>query len=239
MKTSMIRTIRFSETDENNLLGIGKMIDLLQDCSNYQSELLGLGIEYQRNSSKAWILSSWQIEIRKPLKYDDDVVVSTWAYDFRGACGRRNFAIAEASSPEDYVVLADSVWALYDSEKGGLVRVRQEDVEPYGCGERLPMEQIKKKIVRAKSYEEKVPFVVRRYQLDLNNHMNNAWYVRLAEEFIENKLLVNSVRVEYRKSAKYSDWIVPYVAEEEKRLVVELRNTDGELYAIVEFGLLG
>lgn len=238
MKTSMTRTIRFSETDENNLLGIGKMIDFLQDCSNYQSELLGLGIDKQRKSSKAWILSSWQIDIRKTLKYDDNVIVSTWAYDFRGACGRRNFAIAEASSPDEYIVLADSVWALFDSDKGSLVRVELEDVKPYGCEEKLPMEYKKKKILRETSYEEQEPFTVRKYQIDLNNHMNNSWYVKIAEEFVEDKRLVNSVRVEYRKSAKFSDRIIPYVAVLESRILVELRNTEGELFAIVEFGLI-
>lgn len=237
MKTSMTRNIRFSETDEHNMLGLGKMLDFLQDCSNYQSELIGLGVEHQKKTDKAWILSSWQIEIKGHLKYGDDVVVSTWAYDFRGACGKRNFVIADAASPEDYIVLANSVWALFDTDRGMLVRIAEEDAKPYGCEEKLEMNYAKRKICPAAIYEEKEPFIVRRYQLDMNNHMNNAWYVKIAEEFVADKKSVNSLRVEYRKSAKYSDKIVPYVAEEEKRLVVELRSADGGLYATVEFGL--
>lgn len=237
MKTSMTRNIKFSETDDTSVLRIGKVIDFLQDCSNYQSELIGAGIEYQNSRNRAWILSSWQIEIRGQFRYGDDVIVSTWAYDFKGACGRRNFSIASAASPEENIILADSVWALFDTGKGMLTRVMEDDVKPYGCEAKLDMDYTRKKILRAQTYEEKEHFVVRKYQLDLNNHMNNAWYVKVAEEFIEDEKLVNSVRVEYRKSAKYSDILIPFVAKEEKRLVVELRSTEGELYAIVQFGL--
>ena len=241
MKSSITTRIRFSEADNNCKASFGQLINYFQDCSNYQSDLLGAGIEYQKKTKRAWILSSWQLDINGTLEYGDEIVVSTWPYGFKGVCGRRNFTIAKATEPQNCIVLADSIWVMYDMEKEMLSRITPEDASIYGCDEKLEMEYAKGKIARASDYEVKEPFQVRKYHLDFNGHMNNAWYVRLAEEFLEecseNRQKVRRLRVEYKKSAKYQDVMVPCVAKEKDRLLVELRNPQDEIYAIVEFGL--
>lgn len=236
MKSSIHTEIKFSEIDENGQLSFGNIINHLQDSSNLQSEALGVGVSYQAKRDRAWILSSWEIKIKKIPKYMDKIVVSTWPYAFKGACGRRNYTIAMEGSEEN-IVEADSVWALFDVKRNFLTRVTEEDSKVYECEKKLDMEYSSKKIVRATEYVRQETFKVRKYHLDTNKHMNNGWYVKLAEEFIEDKDRVNSIRVEYKKSALYNDVIVPYVAKEEKRILVELRNESEEIFAIIEFGL--
>lgn len=236
MKSSIHTEIKFSEIDENGQLSFGNIINHLQDSSNLQSEALGVGVSYQAKRDRAWILSSWEIKIKKIPKYMDKIVVSTWPYAFKGACGRRNYTIAMKGSEEN-IVEADSVWALFDVKRNFLTRVTEEDSKVYECEKKLDMEYSSKKIVRATEYVRQETFKVRKYHLDTNKHMNNGWYVKLAEEFIEDKDRVNSIRVEYKKSALYNDVIVPYVAKEEKRILVELRNESEEIFAIIEFGL--
>ncbi|MGN1267432.1 MAG: acyl-[acyl-carrier-protein] thioesterase, partial [Dorea sp.] len=45
----------------------------------------------------------------------------------------------------------------------------------------------------------------------------------------------HNIRVEYKKSALYNDVIIPKVAREADRIVVELCDTKGKPYAVVEF----
>ena len=40
--------VRYSETDENGNLSLESLIDYMQDCTNFQSEDLGVGLEYHR-----------------------------------------------------------------------------------------------------------------------------------------------------------------------------------------------
>ena len=40
--------IRFSEIDENGFLRFDNFINYFQDCSTFQSEDLGIGVEYLR-----------------------------------------------------------------------------------------------------------------------------------------------------------------------------------------------
>ncbi|MBQ3544778.1 MAG: acyl-[Lachnospiraceae bacterium] len=236
MKTSIHTEISFSEIGNDGRISFGGIIDQMQDSSNVQSEALGVGVSYQAKRDRAWILSSWEIKIKRLPKYMDKVVVSTWPYSFRGATGRRNYTIAMEGTDEN-IVEADSVWALFDVKKNFITRITEEDSKAYECEEKLDMEYSKGKILRANDYAMREIFKVRKYQLDTNNHMNNGWYVKIAEEFVEDKENVNSIRVEYKKSALYDDTIIAYVAKETDRLVVELRNDLSEIFAIVEFGM--
>lgn len=236
MKTSIYDEVKFSNTDKDCQLSFGTIIDYLQNCSNAQSEALGVGMDYQIERKRAWILSSWEIKIKALPKYMDNIEITTWPYSFKGACGRRNYTITDEKTKE-VVVEADSVWALFDTEKNFLTRIRKEDSDAYECEDKLNMEYSLGKIKRADNYERKDIFKVRKYQLDINKHMNNGWYVKIAEEFIEEKSMVNSIRVEYKKSAMYNDDIISYVAKEDNRIVIELRNEKEEIFAIIEFGI--
>ena len=61
--------IGYSRVDEHEKLSIPALIDILQDCSTFQSEDLGLGLSYCRDNNVFWVLNSWQVEIdRLPVR---------------------------------------------------------------------------------------------------------------------------------------------------------------------------
>ena len=68
MSYSFENKIRFSETADREKLSVGNIIDYMQDCTNYHSESLGVGIEYQIRTGRAWILNSWQIRINGDIR---------------------------------------------------------------------------------------------------------------------------------------------------------------------------
>ena len=82
--------------------------------------------------------------------------------------------------------------------------------------------------------EEGEVFQVRKYHIDTNDHVNNCQYVQMALEVLPEEMEVSQVRAEYKKSAVYGDIILPKIAKEEERTVIELCDTEGKPYAIVE-----
>ena len=107
--------VRYSETDERGRLSLTGILNYLQDCSTFQSEDLGMGIEYLKAHDRAWWLSSWQIVIDRYPELGERIVVSTWPYDFKGIYGYRNFAIQDTQG--HFLVRANSVWFFFDTEK--------------------------------------------------------------------------------------------------------------------------
>lgn len=87
--------VRYSEVDVDRELTLTGIINYLQDCSTFQSEDLNLGLDYLEQSNRAWWLSSWQIVIERRPRFGEEIVISTWPYDFKGMYGYRNFTIRD------------------------------------------------------------------------------------------------------------------------------------------------
>ena len=49
--------VRFSEADHTELLTLPGLVNYFQDCSTFQSEDIGYGVESLKKSGQAWILS--------------------------------------------------------------------------------------------------------------------------------------------------------------------------------------
>ena len=56
---------RYSEVDSQGKITLAAILDYFQDCSIFHSEELNVGISYLERQKMAWVLSSWQIEIRR------------------------------------------------------------------------------------------------------------------------------------------------------------------------------
>lgn len=225
--------IRYSEIDANQELSLGGIINYFQDCSTFQSEDLGLGINYLARNHRAWWLSAWQILIARRPRFGETVMISTWPYDFKGMYGYRNFTIRDPEG--NYLVKANSVWFFFDTAAGRPVRVREEDIRGYGAGEepKLAMDYANRRILLPGSYQEGPPIVITRHHIDTNHHVNNAQYVELAKECLPDDMDIRQLRVEYKKAAVLGDILYPRISNDETASTVALCDRDGNVYAAV------
>ncbi|SHK20940.1 acyl-[acyl-carrier-protein] thioesterase [Hespellia stercorisuis] len=225
--------IRYSEVGHTGRLTVPNLINYLQDCSTFQSEDLGVGLEVLKKKNRAWLLNSWHIVIRKAPALGDRVVVGTLAYDFKGLFGQRNFFMNDDQGQQ--LVCADSNWFYYDTGSGRPTRPEPEEVAAYGKEPRLEMNYMGRKISIPEVCVEKDSFPVRKYHIDTNEHVNNSQYVQMALETLDEEREVKELRVEYKRAAVLGDMVYPKVAEESGRTVVMLGDGEGGDYAVVEF----
>ena len=225
--------IRFSEIDHTEQITLPGIVNYFQDCSIFQSEDIGFGIEYLKGQKRAWVLSSWQVVADRYPRLGEKIRVSTWASGFKGMLGSRNFCMEDETGMR--VAYANSLWVYMDVEKGRPARPDRREIELYGTEEPLPMEYAPRKIELPGNLEDGEPFPVRKYHIDTNEHVNNCQYVQMAQEALKEPMDVRKLRVEYKKSAVYGDIIYPRTAYEEDRAVVELCDGAGKAYAVVEF----
>lgn len=225
--------IRFSECDTTKSITLPGIINYFQDCSSAQSEQIGHGIDYLKEKKKAWILSSWQIIVERYPKLGEEIEISTWATDFKGLYAMRNFSMKTKSG--EMLAYANSVWVFMDLAVGRPAKPGTEEVEAYGMEPPLKMEYAPRKIKLPEKAILVDTFPVRKYHIDTNNHVNNCQYVQMALEVLREDMRIRQVRVEYKKSAVYGDVILPKIAEETRRTVVELCDMGERPYAVVEF----
>ena len=163
--------VRYSEIDSEGKLTIPALMNYFQDCTNFQSESLGVGFKTLMEHDLAWILSSWQICVNKMPELAEDIKTQTWPTDFKGFFGTRNFCLR--SGDDEVLAYANSIWVLIDIKTGKPTRVPDFVADRYQNEPPIPMECSERKIKAPTEYVEKDPIPVLKFFIDTNKHVNN------------------------------------------------------------------
>lgn len=225
--------VRYSEANAKAELTYHALLNYLQDSSTFHSEELGESGAQLLEKNMAWILSFWQICIEEMPRLSQEICVKTWPYSTKGLLGLRNFCMENEKGEK--IVKANSIWVLVDAKTGRPIRITDEVSSHYPDEPKLEMDYCDRKIAIPEEYVEKPSITVPRYFIDTNNHMNNAKYVMVAEEYLPENFSAKEIRVEYKKAAMFGDVMIPRVTVSEKEVTVVLVDEDGKAYATILF----
>lgn len=226
--------IRYSETDAYGRLTPEKLIDYFQDCSTFQSEDSGIGVERMMERGLAWIIVYWRVEICRMPVLGEEVRIGTLPYEMKGGVGLRNFLMETMDGKR--LAVANSVWTLVDTQTKHPVRIPADIRARYPLGDRLDMKYDSRKIrLPDLPGVAKTSMAVQEYHLDTNRHMNNGQYVRIAAGHLPAEKEAAVLRIEYRQQAVLGDRITPVVfSDNSSAACISLNADDGNPYAIME-----
>ena len=159
--------------------------------------------------------------------------MKTWPYSTKGLLGLRNFCMENENGEK--IVKANSIWVLVDTKTGRPIRITDEVSSHYPDEPKLEMDYCDRKIAIPEEYEEKEGIVVPKYFIDTNNHVNNAKYVMVAEQYLPEEFKVSEIRVEYKVAAVLGDMMIPRVTIKENEVTVVLVTSAGQVYATIQF----
>ena len=230
---SFTSDIRFSEVDADKKLTLTSLINYFQDCTIFHSESLHAGFDYLEPRHRCWVLSSWQVVIHRLPSFGEHVIIGTWPYGFSSLSGDRNFILQNDSG--ETLVTANSFWVFTDTETGRPSKLEPDYVSMYPIEPPLSMEYASRKIPLPEAYTEEAPFTVSRQHLDTNLHVNNAQYIRMAEDFLPEDFQVGEFRAEYKKSARLQDEIHPLISITENTCTIVLADAAHKPYTTVQF----
>ena len=225
--------IRYSEVDREGRLTIPALINYLQDCCTFQSEDLGVGLDFLKEHQMGWFVTSWWIHVEELPRMGDEVVVVTWPYDFKGFLGYRNFAV---KTPEGKTCIeVNSLWILMNVETGRPVRQPREMKDAYILEAGLQREWGDRKREISSQLEEVYRFTVQGMHIDTNGHMNNEKYVAAAQECMPPELQPTDIYVEYKKSAMAGDEVICRRAPIEGGMQVVLADSEDNVFSVIEY----
>lgn len=224
--------VGYSKTGPDLKMTIPAILDSFQDAATYEAQNGKNTMDFFSKNNLVWVLSAWQISIKRRPKIDETIKIITFPYDFKGFLGYRNFYIS--TMDDEVIVKGNSIWTLINTEKKRPQKPTEEILAGYELLEKLDMDYAPRKIELSSNGESYESFKVYKHQIDSNNHMNNVEYVKLAMEFVPVDKEVNEIRVEYKNSAYAGDIIVPVVYGETEKMQVKLTNGDELIYAVIE-----
>ncbi len=232
--------IRYSETDMSGRLSPLSLLDYFQDLAIFHSEEVGIGVSGLKEKETAWVLGSWQIDINEMPCFNEDVVVSTFPYQFKGFVGYRNFLLENKEGKR--LAVANSVWSYINMNTKKPERITDEMLQMYGFEEKLDMDYSGKKLRPPVGVNPVVKreIAINVHNLDTNNHVNNTQYVRMASKYIPQEWeiegkRISRIRAEYKMQALLGDVLIPSVYVDGNIVLVIFNNSEGKAYANVEF----
>lgn len=225
--------IRYSETNNDLKLSLYSLMNYFQDSSIFNSDDLGVGLRYLAPRKMGWIVAIYVLKIYKLPELDDHVVISTNPYSLRGMMGLRYF---EMTSPEgELYAAADTTWMLMDLNEMKPVRV-PEEMQIYQSEPKKDIPFPNSKLRLMDGLEKVDDMTVSSMFIDTNNHMNNAYYVQLAEKNIPKDFgfEAGDIIINYKKAAFLGDVLDVYRAVKDNVCQIVLKIKD-EVYTVVEF----
>jgi len=227
--------VRYSEVNRDKVLTLSALTDYLQDTCTFQSEGLGVGMDFLRERQEAWILSSWEIVIKDMPKVCQEISVGTFPCSFKGFYGHRNFRVTDEH--EEMIAMANSLWVYINYETKKPARIPEVVASAYDAVIEAPIEfsWSDRKIKYEGIGEAEKPVVVPGFFIDTNEHMNNGKYIMVAEEYLPEDFCVERVRAEYRNAAVLGDTLYPVVYRQEHCITVTLSDENEKPYAVIQF----
>ena len=224
--------VRYSEIDYREKLNILGVLNYFQDCSTLQSESLGAGVKALHDKNLVWVISTWQIDVKRYPELGERITIGTFPYKFKGFFGMRNFMIKDEKG--DMIAMADTLWTLLNYKEGKPERITDEIMKGFELEEPLPMENVKGRIVIPENIKACPQIEVKMHHLDANMHVNNGKYVQMITEMIDIRDF-KRLRVEYRKQERLGEILTPYLYEDESRIVGLIKDSAGETGTVMEF----
>ena len=192
-----------SEVTNKALLGI------MENIAGMHSAKVGFGLIDIPKTNLMWILLDWKLEVKKRVKYGEQVHVKTWSRYIYKCYAYRDFEMYD--NERNLCVIATSKWLLVNSKERKIAKVEPELADRYESEiDKCVFDNPEiEKLKVPDNFESEINYKVQRRDIDVIGHMHNLYYLDLAYEALPddvyNKRPFDNIRVMYKKEIKFGE----------------------------------
>ncbi len=223
---------------DNKMSNYG-MLSILEEVASAHSDTVGYGVNDINTKKKVWLLMDWKLQILKRPNYGSILKVKTWArpIEKKPFYTYRDFEVFENG---DLVAFATSKWILFDLQTNRISKITDDIINLYKPESTRVFEEIEiEKIIELSLLNDFIEYDVKRADIDVNKHMHNLNYLKLAYEALPEKEYLsnekNKVRIMYKHQILLGDKVKCYYSNIDGKYVITIKSQDDSiLHAIVE-----
>lgn len=232
--------IGYRDIDSNLKIKNSAILNIFEDISGMHATQAGEGL---KTSETTWLLTGYKVNIIKRPEYGDKVNVYTWGTEIKNITASREFEIK--SEAGELLITGISNWVHINLKSKKIEKVTDQLIDAYQLEpEKTNFNERKlKKLKEPETYLNCIDYKIDLNWIDVNNHMNNIYYLELADMILPEEIRksnnCSNFEIMYKKEIKYGDIIKCYYAElENTSYVVTLKNAEtGEICAIIKLYL--
>lgn len=224
-----------SHTGTDGLQTPVSVITMMQDCSQLGVDTEQGMQEFLRDNDIAMMIAARQVDFASMAPYKTVLFAKTGVYDGNGYMGYRNTALYGEDGTQ--YACSWSIGIFVSLKTGKVVRLPKDVFDSVTYDEKLPMQYLGKRIDIPDCTPKVLPSLrAQRSDIDINKHVNNVQYLRMAYEYVPEDTQYGRLRVEYKQAAKLGDVLVPHLYDGGSDAVcVALLDGQEKPYVTVEF----
>jgi acyl-CoA thioester hydrolase len=179
--------IRYYECDPYGHVGSANYLRFATQAATEASADAGYDRAEYDALGTLWLIREAGLDYLRPVSYGETLMVKTWVSDFRRVRSRREYEMTVAGTGE-LAVRAYSDWIYLSVESGQPARIPETLLSAF-LPESAPTAEAPKREPFPKPLIPPLgAFTARRrvlwQHLDMEGHMNSAWYLNLLEEVV-------------------------------------------------------
>ena len=228
----------FTDIGKDNLITNKGVLKLLENAGGMHSSQVGYGLNQIEDTKLSWVLLSWKVKILKRAKYNDVVYVKTWARNSSKISTYRDYEVYNENG--ELIIIGTSKWTLINIETKILEKLSDKLIKAYNEEEKMVFGEEKiPKLVEPKEYDSKINYRILRSQIDVNEHVNNLYYLDFANEALPEKIYkmpeCNNIEIMYKKQIKYGEDIVCLYKNENNENIITIKDKHEQItHAIIK-----
>jgi len=228
--------IRASEVDTSGRITLSSICSLFQEVAGNHALLLNFDITDLHKQGLTWVLHRMDIKIHRFPEWRESITIETWPAAGDTLRAYRNYRILDSENTELGVCL--SYWMMINMKSRRPTRMTQEVLDTRLSDREHVLEVRSDRIpkVENETTEKKIP--VRKSDLDMNQHVNNARYLEwMLEPLNEGQISrVNKIDITFLRESIKGDIISSKVqSKEHDSTLHQLENQNNEIIALAKF----
>jgi medium-chain acyl-[acyl-carrier-protein] hydrolase len=229
--------VTWSMTGPGETMTLHGLVTLMQDCSIFWLDTEPVLRRFLDKEHVAMLVASRQVDIDRLPRFGENVIATTSIYGYRHCLGYRNTKVESDSG--ELLAVSWMLGAFVNLDSGKLTEVPDDVLSTLTIDPKIDMQYRKTKIPIPKvEPETSAPVTALASDIDLYLHVNNAQFIRIADEYLPEGFSGKHLRVEYKAQVRKGEVLVPKrydTRAENGCVVIELDKESGETATVVEW----
>lgn len=203
------------DVDISARMTVESLLTHFQEAAWNHAEHLGVGYSHLSRRGQVWMLSRMMVVVDSYPAWGQAVVIRTWPCGSKSLLALRDFELLDGEGHR--LAAATSGWLVFDLRSRRPLRIEPIIESIRSLPDRRSLGYDPPKLGAAETRSASTVLKVKYSDLDLNNHVNNATYVRW---------ILDNYPVEFHRTYQLRSLAINFLAELDARDSVELSTLE-------------
>lgn len=206
-------TLRYFEMNKQGAITPSAMLTLLEETAADHCEMIDQSLYELGKKNTGWVLISGRLQMIRYPKYKEKITIKTWMSDYSSVKGIRENLIYDEE--RNIIGKAKGLWIFFDIKRRRPARIFDEIKAKWSSSKELSIDcDLHNQVPIIESGDIETKIKVKRYDTDMNEHVNNIRYLDWLMDSIPNNYLehysLSSIDGRFLGEAQVKDRLINY-----------------------------